>query len=175
MDGITLDTGETKDSISIFISLQTLDYILRIFKFLLKVFKEWNEGPLESYLIEITSHIFNYRNPDGSYLIDQILDAAGQVCDWWHSFLSLQETFLGFFLYLSFLILLGGNFIVIPLLYASSNWTIIHLFRSEQPISITYFHVKMYVPPLYMNLQSFSRSQRTPYRNCMSSKVGILE
>ncbi|CAH8500373.1 unnamed protein product [Schistosoma guineensis] len=43
-----------------------------------QVFKEWNEGPLESYLIEITSHIFNYRNPDGSYLIDQILDAAGQ-------------------------------------------------------------------------------------------------
>nr|AAP06145.1 similar to GenBank Accession Number AL034563 6-phosphogluconate dehydrogenase, decarboxylating 1 in Schizosaccharomyces pombe [Schistosoma japonicum] len=43
-----------------------------------RVFNEWNEGPLESYLIEITSHIFNYKNPDGSYLIDQILDAAGQ-------------------------------------------------------------------------------------------------
>ncbi|CAH8485856.1 unnamed protein product [Schistosoma turkestanicum] len=43
-----------------------------------QVFKEWNEGPLESYLIEITSHIFNYQNPDGSYLIDQILGAAGQ-------------------------------------------------------------------------------------------------
>lgn len=41
-------------------------------------FKEWNKTELDSYLIEITSHIFGYKEKDGSYLIDQILDVAGQ-------------------------------------------------------------------------------------------------
>lgn len=40
------------------------------------VFAEWNKGRLQSYLIEITADIFAYTNPDGSYLVDQIKDAA---------------------------------------------------------------------------------------------------
>lgn len=40
------------------------------------VFAEWNKGKLQSYLIEITADIFAYSNPDGSYLVDQIKDAA---------------------------------------------------------------------------------------------------
>jgi len=43
-----------------------------------RVFTEWNKGELDSYLIEITSHIFKYKDEDGSYLVDKILDAAGQ-------------------------------------------------------------------------------------------------
>jgi 6-phosphogluconate dehydrogenase len=40
-------------------------------------FAEWNRGELQSYLIEITSHIFRTRDPEGNGdLIDQILDAA---------------------------------------------------------------------------------------------------
>jgi 6-phosphogluconate dehydrogenase len=40
-------------------------------------FAEWNRGELESYLIEITSHIFRQRDPDGEGdLIDMIADAA---------------------------------------------------------------------------------------------------
>jgi 6-phosphogluconate dehydrogenase len=43
------------------------------------VFARWNEGPLESYLIEITRDIFGYREPEtGKPLVDLILDAAGQ-------------------------------------------------------------------------------------------------
>ncbi len=42
------------------------------------VFKEWNEGDLGSYLIEITSDIFAFRDADGTALVDNILDAAGQ-------------------------------------------------------------------------------------------------
>jgi 6-phosphogluconate dehydrogenase len=42
------------------------------------VFAEWNRGPLESYLIEITADILGYRDADGTPLIDKILDAAGQ-------------------------------------------------------------------------------------------------
>lgn len=42
-----------------------------------KVFKEWNEGELESYLVEITRDILNFRE-NGEYLVDQILDTAGQ-------------------------------------------------------------------------------------------------
>lgn len=42
------------------------------------IFKDWNKGVLDSYLIDITSQIFGYKNPDGTYLIDQILDVAGQ-------------------------------------------------------------------------------------------------
>ncbi|BEG98411.1 decarboxylating NADP(+)-dependent phosphogluconate dehydrogenase [Bacteroides sedimenti] len=41
-------------------------------------FSHWNEGKLKSYLIEITSHILKYKDADGSYVIDKILDVAGQ-------------------------------------------------------------------------------------------------
>jgi 6-phosphogluconate dehydrogenase len=47
-------------------------------KKLAEVFTEWNRGELDSYLIEITSKIFEFKDTDGSYLIDHILDAAGQ-------------------------------------------------------------------------------------------------
>jgi 6-phosphogluconate dehydrogenase len=42
------------------------------------VFKQWNQGELESYLIEITRDILAYRDEDGSALVDAILDTAGQ-------------------------------------------------------------------------------------------------
>ena len=46
---------------------------------LASVFTEWNRGPLESFLIEITSQIFAVKDPKGSgHLIDQVLDKAGQ-------------------------------------------------------------------------------------------------
>ncbi|MDP1880026.1 MAG: decarboxylating NADP(+)-dependent phosphogluconate dehydrogenase [Parachlamydiaceae bacterium] len=43
-----------------------------------KTFLEWNQGDLDSYLIEITSHIFGVKDTDGSLLLDKILDVAGQ-------------------------------------------------------------------------------------------------
>ena len=43
-----------------------------------KVFKEWNEGELNSYLIEITGDILAYKDENGEHLIDKILDTAGQ-------------------------------------------------------------------------------------------------
>jgi 6-phosphogluconate dehydrogenase len=43
-----------------------------------QVFTEWNKGELDSYLIEITSHILGYKDTDGQPLLDKILDAAGQ-------------------------------------------------------------------------------------------------
>ena len=42
------------------------------------VFKEWNEGDLDSYLIEITRDILAYKDADGIPLVDKILDTAGQ-------------------------------------------------------------------------------------------------
>ena len=42
------------------------------------VFKEWNEGELDSYLIEITRDILAYKDADGKPLVDKILDTAGQ-------------------------------------------------------------------------------------------------
>ncbi|MCX8649728.1 NADP-dependent phosphogluconate dehydrogenase [Gilliamella sp. B2776] len=44
---------------------------------LANVFCDWNEGELNSYLIEITADIFKFKDEDGNYLIDVILDAAG--------------------------------------------------------------------------------------------------
>lgn len=41
-------------------------------------FHKWNSGKLESYLIEITAKIMNHKEINGDYLIDKILDAAGQ-------------------------------------------------------------------------------------------------
>jgi 6-phosphogluconate dehydrogenase len=42
------------------------------------VFREWNEGKLDSYLIEITRDILGYKTAEGEAVIDQILDTAGQ-------------------------------------------------------------------------------------------------
>jgi len=42
------------------------------------VFKEWNEGELNSYLIEITRDILAFKDTDGKPLVDKILDTAGQ-------------------------------------------------------------------------------------------------
>jgi len=42
------------------------------------VFKEWNTGELDSYLIEITRDILAYKDEDGKPLVDKILDTAGQ-------------------------------------------------------------------------------------------------
>src|SRR5690606_25593978 len=42
-------------------------------------FAMWNQGELESYLIEITADIFRKRDDDtGNYLVNMILDSAGQ-------------------------------------------------------------------------------------------------
>ncbi|MEX0445329.1 NADP-dependent phosphogluconate dehydrogenase [Xenorhabdus sp. SGI246] len=40
------------------------------------VFNDWNQGELSSYLIEITSDIFNKKDEEGKYLVDVILDEA---------------------------------------------------------------------------------------------------
>ncbi len=42
------------------------------------VFSQWNRGPLDSYLIEITAQILGFRDEQGQPLIDRILDSAGQ-------------------------------------------------------------------------------------------------
>jgi 6-phosphogluconate dehydrogenase len=43
------------------------------------VFKKWNEGVLDSYLIEITRDILGYTDPEtGRPMVDMILDTAGQ-------------------------------------------------------------------------------------------------
>ncbi|HSX11256.1 MAG TPA: decarboxylating NADP(+)-dependent phosphogluconate dehydrogenase [Chlamydiales bacterium] len=43
-----------------------------------KIFADWNKGPLDSYLIEITAQIFAKKDTDGKLLVDKILDVAGQ-------------------------------------------------------------------------------------------------
>jgi 6-phosphogluconate dehydrogenase len=43
-----------------------------------EVFREWNTGELESYLIEITRDILAFKDEDGRPLLDKILDTAGQ-------------------------------------------------------------------------------------------------
>jgi 6-phosphogluconate dehydrogenase len=42
------------------------------------VFDGWNQAALESYLIEITRDILAFRDEDGQYVVDVILDSAGQ-------------------------------------------------------------------------------------------------
>ena len=45
---------------------------------LAKVFTDWNKGELDSFLIEITAAIFAKKDANGGFVVDQILDAAGQ-------------------------------------------------------------------------------------------------
>lgn len=42
------------------------------------IFAKWNEGKMQSYLVEITAEILRHKDAVGNYLVDQILDAAGQ-------------------------------------------------------------------------------------------------
>jgi 6-phosphogluconate dehydrogenase len=57
-----------------------------------EVFKEWNTGVLNSYLIEITRDILGYKDTDGSPIVDSILDTAGQKgTGKWTSIASLDE------------------------------------------------------------------------------------
>ncbi len=43
-----------------------------------EVFKDWNTGDLDSYLIEITRDILGFKDEDGEALVEKILDTAGQ-------------------------------------------------------------------------------------------------
>lgn len=43
-----------------------------------EIFDSWNQGPLNSYLIEITGAIMRYKDQDGQPLLEKILDVAGQ-------------------------------------------------------------------------------------------------
>jgi 6-phosphogluconate dehydrogenase len=43
-----------------------------------KVFADWNNGVLDSFLIEITRDILAYDDIDGTPLVEKILDSAGQ-------------------------------------------------------------------------------------------------
>ena len=66
--------------------MQLISEVYQIMKDLLRmpaqemheVFKHWNEGELESYLIEITRDILIFKDADGKPLLDKILDTAGQ-------------------------------------------------------------------------------------------------
>ncbi|HEC86161.1 MAG: phosphogluconate dehydrogenase (NADP(+)-dependent, decarboxylating) [Candidatus Parabeggiatoa sp. nov. 2] len=42
------------------------------------IFAEWNQGVLDSYLIEITSNILGVKDTNGAPQLDKILDTAGQ-------------------------------------------------------------------------------------------------
>ena len=43
-----------------------------------EIFSDWNKSELDSYLIEITSDILKYKEKNGAFLVDNILDVAGQ-------------------------------------------------------------------------------------------------
>lgn len=43
-----------------------------------ETFLSWNTGELDSYLIEITSEILAYQDETGEFVLDTILDSAGQ-------------------------------------------------------------------------------------------------
>ncbi|MGH8069361.1 MAG: NADP-dependent phosphogluconate dehydrogenase [Candidatus Entotheonellia bacterium] len=46
---------------------------------LAQTFREWDQGDLDSFLIQITAQIFQTKDPDtGDYLVDRILDKAEQ-------------------------------------------------------------------------------------------------
>ncbi len=42
------------------------------------IFEKWNKGELNSYLLQITSDILRFKESENHYLLDSILDVAGQ-------------------------------------------------------------------------------------------------
>lgn len=56
------------------------------------IFNKWNDGPLDSYLIEITSNILKFKDEDNTPLVTKILDKAGQKgTGKWTAITSLEE------------------------------------------------------------------------------------
>ena len=57
-----------------------------------EIFSEWNKGELNSYLIEITRDILNFRDDNDQPVLDYILDTAGQKgTGKWTSIAALDE------------------------------------------------------------------------------------
>lgn len=57
-----------------------------------EVFSRWNEGDLDSYLVSITKDILAKKDEDGGYVLDKILDTAGQKgTGKWTAISSLDE------------------------------------------------------------------------------------
>lgn len=57
-----------------------------------QVFKRWNDGVLDSFLIEITGNILAYRDEDDEPLVRKILDTAGQKgTGKWTAITALEE------------------------------------------------------------------------------------
>lgn len=58
-----------------------------------EVFDEWDRGELNSYLVGITSEIFRFKDRNGGYLLDHILDVAGQKgTGKWTGIAALEES-----------------------------------------------------------------------------------
>ncbi|MDQ6692355.1 MAG: NADP-dependent phosphogluconate dehydrogenase [Candidatus Dormibacteraeota bacterium] len=43
-----------------------------------RIFREWNQGDLDSYLIDISAQVLDKCDPDGTPLVDRIVDEAAQ-------------------------------------------------------------------------------------------------
>ncbi len=57
------------------------------------VFDEWNMDELHSYLIHITANIFRRKDKDNNWIVDKILDVAGQKgTGKWSAMASFEET-----------------------------------------------------------------------------------
>lgn len=57
-----------------------------------EIFAKWNEGKLDSYLIEITAAILKYKDEDGKPLVTKIVDEAGQKgTGKWTAITSLEQ------------------------------------------------------------------------------------
>ncbi|MGI6084200.1 MAG: decarboxylating NADP(+)-dependent phosphogluconate dehydrogenase [Acetivibrionales bacterium] len=68
------------------------DYLSMSAQEMHEVFKDWNQGELDSYLIEITRDILAHKDTDGEPTIDKILDIAGQKgTGKWAAIASLDE------------------------------------------------------------------------------------
>ena len=50
------------------------------------IFKSWNEGELDSFLIEISTNILKFRDASGDFLLEKIRDSAGQKGTGWRVF-----------------------------------------------------------------------------------------
>lgn len=61
---------------------ESYDFMQRLLGFsnaaMSDIFKQWNTTELDSYLVQITAHILKTQDETGAYVLDTILDSAGQ-------------------------------------------------------------------------------------------------
>jgi 6-phosphogluconate dehydrogenase len=140
-----------------------------------EIFAQWNQGVLESYLIEITSHILQVKEADGTLLLDQILDVAGQKgTGQWTCIEALQSqvplTLISEAVFARFLSTMKEERVKAAKILTSDRST----FAGDQAAAIVAIHDALYASKIISYAQGYMLMREAATENGWSLKYGNI-